>query len=293
MAALLTPRQVAESLGVSESSLKRWCDNGELDVTRTPGGHRRLSLDAVIRFLRSGSRQLVKPEAIGLPKHIGVGRLSSENHASDFYEAVLQDDFFTARRIVFDLYLRSRPLSVVLDEVVATTMHRVGDEWKSGSISIQQEHRVFELVMRVVRELQRLLPLPPEQAPLAIGAAAGGDMYTLPTLMVETVLTDQGWRAMSMGCNLPLSSLLTVARDRTPSTLWLSVSELVDRQQFLEDYASFYAQLPRSVAVVVGGRALTADVRAEMRYASHCENLQQIVEFANALHHRQQASSSN
>lgn len=283
MVHLLTPRQVADSLGVSESSLKRWCDNGELSATRTPGGHRRLSLESVLQFLRASSRELVKPEAIGLPKHIGVGRLSSEHHAEDFFDAVLADDFFSAKRIVLDTYLRGKSLAQILDEIVSASLHRVGEEWECGNVDVYQEHRACEIVLRVVRDLQGLLKLPGDTAPLAIGAAGGGDVYCLPTMMVESVLKELGWRAISLGCNLPLENLLAATRELQPQMVWLSVSDLRDSQQFVEAYDEFYDQLPTGVSVVVGGRALNAEVRAQMRYASHCQNLQQLVEFACAV----------
>jgi excisionase family DNA binding protein len=287
MVQLLTPRQVADSLGVSESSLKRWCDNGDLEVTRTPGGHRRLSLAGVMQFLRESSRELVNPEAIGLPKHIGVQRLSSENHALDFFDAILADDFYLAKRIVLDMYLRGKSLAQVLDEIVAASLHRVGDEWVCEHVEVHQEHRACEIVFRVICDLRGLLKVPDQTAPLAVGAACEGDFYTLPTLMVESVLTEMGWRATSLGCNLPLESLLKVTQQDRPKLVWLSASDLKNPLEFIASYHEFYDRLPAGVSVVVGGRALTSELRAEMRYASHCENLQQLVEFANAVEPQQ------
>ena len=46
----LTTRQVAEALSVSESSVKRWCDQGAIPTIRTVGGHRRIPLDGLLRF---------------------------------------------------------------------------------------------------------------------------------------------------------------------------------------------------------------------------------------------------
>src|SRR5512145_1574143 len=40
----VTLSRACEILGVDESTLRRWADNGRLRVYRTPGGHRRFSL---------------------------------------------------------------------------------------------------------------------------------------------------------------------------------------------------------------------------------------------------------
>ena len=64
---LVSPRNLAEAIGMSESSLKRWADRGLLQVTRTAGGHRRIAIRDAIRFVRERQLRFLKPTAIGLP----------------------------------------------------------------------------------------------------------------------------------------------------------------------------------------------------------------------------------
>ncbi|REJ93532.1 MAG: helix-turn-helix domain-containing protein [Planctomycetota bacterium] len=47
---LLTPKQVARAISVSESSIKRWCDRGAIATQYTPGGHRRIPLSGLLEF---------------------------------------------------------------------------------------------------------------------------------------------------------------------------------------------------------------------------------------------------
>jgi excisionase family DNA binding protein len=46
----LTLGEAARYLGVSEPSLRKWTDRGDVAVFRTPGGHRRYLLDELDRF---------------------------------------------------------------------------------------------------------------------------------------------------------------------------------------------------------------------------------------------------
>lgn len=49
----LTMRQACRLLGVSEPTLRKWADAGRIAVFRTPGGHRRFTVEAIERFRRA------------------------------------------------------------------------------------------------------------------------------------------------------------------------------------------------------------------------------------------------
>ena len=44
--------QLAELLGVSADTVRRWCDEGRLETVRTEGGHRMVEGTALARFVR-------------------------------------------------------------------------------------------------------------------------------------------------------------------------------------------------------------------------------------------------
>ena len=52
----LTVRDASRFLGVSEPTLRKWTDRGDVAAFRTPGGHRRYLLESLERF-RSGLEQ--------------------------------------------------------------------------------------------------------------------------------------------------------------------------------------------------------------------------------------------
>lgn len=56
MATDYRPGQVADLLGVSVDTVRRWCDDGTLATTRTAGGHRVVPGAEVARYLLSRPR---------------------------------------------------------------------------------------------------------------------------------------------------------------------------------------------------------------------------------------------
>lgn len=280
---LFTPKQVAQALGVSESSLKRWCDRGVLQTTRTGGGHRRLPADQVVDFLRRSGRRLVRPELLGLPSNTGARPAVVARARAQMGEALVEGDEEQCRRIVADLYLGGQSVAVICDEVLAEALHAIGDRWSCGELEVYRERRAGEICHRTLADLRSMLPPPPDAAPLAIGAAPAADHYALPSAMIEAVLRQNGWRAQSLGAALPLASLQAAVRDARPDIFWLSVSHIEDEQTFLNEYLNFYEQVRSETAVVVGGRALTESLRRRMSFASYGDNLQHLEAFAKTL----------
>lgn len=278
----MSPKQVARALGVSESSLKRWCDQGVLASTKTSGGHRRLALDVVLRFVQKSGRQLAHPELLGLPARTGTGTRTLSAAQDDLLQALLAGDEASCRQIVFDTHLAKIPLSRIFDEIVAPAFRRIGEAWACGQAYVYQERRAVETFARVLHALRQSLGAPAVGTPLAIGGAPPPDSYSLATGMVELVLRENGWAAQSLGSGLPFDTLVAAVQQMQPRLLWLSVSHLADEARFLREYTDFYEQVRTQVLVVVGGRALHESLRRQMQFAAYCDTLQHLAGFASA-----------
>ena len=124
---LITPKQVARAINVSESSVKRWCDKGIIPTQYTAGGHRRVTMAAIMEFVREGKHELVHPEALGLPATSGQTVRVVERAREQLAEALLAGDESRCRQIAIDLYLAEHSLSVICDDVFAAAFREIGE----------------------------------------------------------------------------------------------------------------------------------------------------------------------
>lgn len=280
---LLTPKQVARAIGVSESSLKRWCDRGTIETVKTAGGHRRIPLAGVLAFLRDSGHAIVRPEVLGLPAAIGQGDRTWERSRCRFLAALVAGDEDIARQVIFDLYLARHPLADIADQLIHSVLLEIGRRWQCGEAEVYQERRACEITNRILHELRALLPEPPANAPIALGAAPAGDQYRLPTLLVELVLRELGWQAISLGSNLPFATLAAAIARYRPRLFWLSISFLEDGAAFVQQYEAFYENLNPRPAIILGGHALTEPIRKQLTFAAHGDNLRQLVAYVESL----------
>jgi methanogenic corrinoid protein MtbC1 len=289
---LLTPKQVARAIDVSESSVKRWCDKGVISTQYTAGGHRRIAMSGLIEFLRGRKYQLTHPEALGLPPTSGQTSRVVDRAREQLTAALLAGDEPRCLQIAIDLYLAEHSISVICDEVFAAVFREIGDRWACGEAEVFQERRGCQISLHVLHELRSLLASPPADAPLAIGGAASGDQYSLGTSMAELVLRDVKWNAISLGDNLPFDSICAAIRQYRPKLFWLSCSHIADKSEFLAGYRELYEEFGLDVAFVVGGYALTDKIRQQMKFSAYCDNMQHLEGFAQTLYGAIQKRSS-
>ncbi len=282
----LTTRQVADALNVSESSVKRWCDQGAIPTIRTVGGHRRISSDAFRQFVektKRGGPGMGEPNA----PPTSTSLATVEELSLEFEKSILEGNEAACSGVLVKAYAESRAFATLADELIAPTFRRLGEMWTCGDIEIFQERRGCEICQRALHHLLRTLPAESAFAPMAVGGTPAGDHYSLSNQLTELVLRESDWGTRNLGSNLPLRTIAAAALKFGAKLVWLSVSHLEDEQRFVDEFAQFRQQLPPHTPIVLGGRALHDQLRPKLQYTAHCDNLQQLTAFSRALRQNQ------
>ena len=274
----LKTRQVADALKVSVSSIKRWVDDGAIDAARTTGRHRLVTLSSALEFARRN--RFPVEDLLSLAGGSAPGGL--DDRTCDLViDALKAGRAGEASALIGSAY-RAGGGAALADRVIRPVMERIGHGWMLGTWEIYHEHQATQVVVSALAELiAGLRKVQAAPSPLALVAAPEGDPYTLPGLLAELVLLESGWSVRNLGGNLPLRSLAAATRDYRPRLICISVGSIADRAGFLRDYAYFYeAATQVDAAVILGGRALTPDLRSGLVYASFGDRILHLAEFA-------------
>jgi excisionase family DNA binding protein len=280
----ISTQRVAEALGVSVTTIKRWVDQGILPAHRTAGGHRKVLLAEVLRLIRQG----VLPHP-NLSSLLGAAVATVEEGTESLFrqvrQAALEQDGATLRALLRGAYLQGLPMARLADEVIVPLMHRVGHGWQQGTLNVMQEHWITQEVAAVLYEVRELLRPPSDRVfPRAIGGAPEHDHYLLPTLLAQLTLLDCGWHAVNLGPHTPPSALDAAVQEFSPRLLWLSATHLVHVEDFLTQFNQFARKWQQQgIIIVVGGQALTETVRARLVYTSYGDGFRQLAALAQSL----------
>lgn len=263
MEQLLSPREVADALGVSESSVKRWVDSGELAARRTAGGHRRIDRTEVLRFARSRSTLPARPEMLSLVSvRLEDASLSEPERGAALHGAFLADDRRRALSLLVSAFLGGETVASLCDGPIRGALETIGEIWKHDAKGILVEHRAIDVCLHALGVMRASLPPPAEDAPVALGSAGPDDPYLLPSLMCAVALAEIGFRDVNLGPRTPLATKVLAVRDYDPVLVWHTAS--VDGEEVAE-LARLLLRDPGGAdavafrgRIVAGGRALTA-----------------------------------
>lgn len=289
---LLTPRQAAVAAGVSESSARRWCDQERLAIERTPGGHRRIRLSALVKFARENGIQLDVSAALGT-RGRGGKQVSLDDLLKRVYACATVGDEAGLRGLIADAVGAGNTLASVCDDLLAPVLHRVGEEWSTGALDVFQEHCTTECILDALAMAKDLLPVPDRNAPLALSCALGQDVYAVAPRMASLVTREAGFRTAHLGPNTPTFAIQAALGEFRPALLTISLSYAADESQTIRQLRTLGNCCRKHDAyLAVGGRALNDRVRRAIKADFFGDTMEHLSNFATGLHRRRAGLSA-
>ena len=283
----LTTRQLSRAWLVSEATIKRWADTGQLKASRTGGGPRRCPLAAVMRFqtARGLGAASVGGAAPAATTSATAEAFDAEQAAEQFFQAVRHGHAGEATALLLEAHMLGAELDTIFDTVVAKALHRVGDLWYGEAMSVAEEHLATGTATRAIESLAASTRRAGAKAGAAVCCAAEEEMHTLPVLCAQAVLEGAGWDVRNLGGHTPFFALAEYVEKQRPALVCVSAT----LQRELEHNARDYAQLAAAARacgarVVLGGEGFrAAAVRARFPADLHAESFRDLSEFVRRL----------
>ncbi len=270
----LTSTEAATLLDVHPSTVKRWCNDGELPFEQTPGGHRRIRVDQAVGFARNRGIRTVLSPFHPFEAHVWTALRDVEGGSyATLHALALQ----WARRGDFDrleeLYLalgRGGVLSFpdFCDLAVRGLMAAVGEEWQTGRLRVGDEHMVSQAVTAALMGLRREWldargtgtrregnGASPGAQPVAVVGTIEGNHHQLGALCVRLLLERAGWKVFYPGADVPPEDFGVIQMSREATLVCISLppaGTIGDVSRTLEILAEFYDRA-RPYSVVFGG----------------------------------------
>jgi MerR family transcriptional regulator, light-induced transcriptional regulator len=285
-AKFLTTRQLSRVWLVSEATIKRWADAGQLRSSRTIGGHRRFPLAEVMRFQteRGLGAATAGAYVAAATTTKGTATFDAEEAAEHFFEAVRSGHVGEATALLLEARLLGVGLDVIFDEVVAASLRRVGDFWFDARMSVADEHLATCTARRAVESLAASIRRGGgAHTGAAVCCAAEEEMHTVAVLCAQAMLEGAGWEVRNLGGHTPFFALAEYVERQKPSLVCVSSTLQLALEHNARDYVQL-AQAARTCGsrVVLGGDGFRGQsVRVRFPADLHAESFGDLARFVN------------
>ena len=279
----MTTSQVAELLDVHPSTVKRWCNDGDLPVDKTDGGHRRIRFSNVLSLGRQRGIHTILDHFTPYEAHVWTAFNEAAELGSFAKAHALALGWLDRGRIERTAWLfrelgrhPSVPFERFVDDCVRGFMVQIGDLWRRGQLRAGEEHMATEMLIETLLRLRDDAPngtlrdgewdidgredsgeRPDDLGPqrLAVVGAMEGDRHHLAALCLRIMLERRGWRVFYLGGDVPIEDFAAIQKQHRASLVCVSFTPPntgADMQRCVRVLSEFYdARYPWSL--VLGG----------------------------------------
>ena len=262
---ILSTADVARLFDVTETTVKRWADEGTLKCQRTPGGHRKFAIRYVIEFAERnhfdpvGAIDLMRETRFSPPLQAAVLSRDFPALAREYTSRAMAADEESLLAFFSYLYEHKVALWEIHDLVLRGGMQEIGERWMRGELGVEEEHRASARTVDALARLQTQVFVKPSRGKSSLLACLGEDLHEIGLRCVSCIFEAEGWGVHYLGARTPRNAIIAAARKVAPDVLAVSVS-MGDRPESVRSDIGEISAAAREVGaqLVVGGRGAMA-----------------------------------
>ena len=201
----------------------------------------------------------------GLPPREADGTGSDGGLVDRVVEAVSSMDL-DALRAALERAFATGSAARVFDTVIAPAMHRVGELWARGEISVAAEHAASFVVRETLSNFLRL-GTPPDPAPTVVLGCFDEEQHELGLLGFALHLAAWGYRPIFLGMRVPATALRDAVARHRPCLV--AISAVIEPQVDARAVLSGYARACGDVPWIVGGASASLLAEQVHRRGGH------------------------
>lgn len=276
----LSSKQVAEILGVNESSVKRWADSGMLTCHKTPGGHRKFMKKDILFFGTKYSYDVNTALLKISDETKSRNNEDIESIINIFYKKLFVSSEDELLDYLHSLILSGLIITDIYDSVISKTMRKIGEQWINNELSIEQEHIATNKIMKVLIRLHAKITPKSNNGLTALCCSLENEYHELPVLSVSNVLSYYGWKVIYAGSNMPVKSIQSSINEFKPDVVCISVTIIKDKNKFFNDIKKINSTSQQNKSrLILGGSAIISISDTILKTDAIVSNTSELVKY--------------
>lgn len=262
---LLTLQEAADKLKVHYMTAYRWVRRGELPAFKA-GGRLRVQASDVDRFVQQRRVDVVLPAS---------GRTDWPTHVERLLALLIEGRALDAAHLVRKVIADGAPAGQVYLELLTPTLHKLGDAWAAGEISVAQEHRASEICSGILARNSDAFRRRGPSRGTAVTLTPPEEMHGISSAMVADFLRAGGYDVHHLGVNVPVADLRLFLQVVPCDVLCVSITTRLGTPSVYAEIVE--AAREAATGVVIFGGQGADDELVEQVGAVHVRSLAELV----------------
>ena len=207
-----------------------------------------------------------------------------EAEIAQYMISLLQKDTRRALYLIQQFLEKGIPLNDIYVEILAESMHRVGDLWHTAQISVAEEHYCTSVTQMAMSQMYPQLFSSERKHRRIVCACPGTELHEMGSRMVADLFENDGWDSTYLGAAVPPDAMLHTIQEQSPDLVALSVT-MPQHLMTCRDLVSAIREKFPSLKIAVGGKAFqsTHDIWKQWPVDLYTADARQLLREANQL----------
>jgi excisionase family DNA binding protein len=256
---VLSTADIARLFNVTETTVKRWADEGTLKCQKTPGGHRKFLIRNVVEFAERNNFEpvgiLAFSETDALAPAIQMAVLSRDfgTLVDSFIHKALSPSKTDLASFLSYLYEHRIHLWEIHDLVLRPAMATIGERWANGELDVSHEHRASYETLDALARLQSQIMIKPALGNVALFACPGEELHEIGLRCASYLFESEGWTTHYLGARVPSEALVAAVCELKPVVVCLSVTRQIVNPETESQMLRLSSAARKQGALIVAG----------------------------------------
>ena len=263
MSEWITTSEAARELGMSKSTLKRFCERNELVVVRTPGGHRRIDrLKLIAACQESGicsrRRRAGRPSILDCVDYLRDANASS---------------------LVSRLHEASSDLPEIpelMEETLVPALWRVGDLWMQGQLTVAEGKVCIATALTVIDAFIARAPQP-NVALTIVGGSFTESRDTVASKLIMLAFRCHNINAIDLGADCLPEFMAQAQQQYNARAIWVSHTHVVDSARVVADHRLLSSLVGPDIPIYYGGGGVSPSLARQLEGSIYVETILDLV----------------
>jgi len=126
------------------------------------------------------------------------------------------------KTVLTGLYMVHNDLAGIYDDLLAPVLHRIGEMWMDGNLSVTEEHLASQTIRDGIIKLQDVIVKPDVNLGRVLVLTLSEELHDIPAKMVHHVLESRGFQVLFSGQKTPAGDTARVFQTFHPDRVYLS-----------------------------------------------------------------------